>query len=211
MSPGNGSTNGIRTLFLDIGGVILTNGWDREGRRLAIEHFGLEAQEVDERHHLTFDTYEEGKLSLDEYLDRVIFYRDREFSRDEFCGFMMSQSQPLPGTADLLSRLKARHDLKLVAVSNEGRELTEYRIRTFRLDRLIDVFVCSCFVHFRKPDADIYKIALDIAQASPSSTLYIEDRPMFLEVAGSLGIRGIHHTDAASTRTRLAALGLDLP
>ena len=83
----------ISTLFLDIGGVLLTNGWDRKARRLAAETFGLDYEEMDERHHLTFDTYEAGKLSLDEYLDRMVFYEERSFTRNEFRKFMLDQSR----------------------------------------------------------------------------------------------------------------------
>jgi len=204
-------TEPVSTLFLDIGGVLLTNGWDRVARRRAAASFHLDYEEMNERHHLTFDTYEEGKLSLDEYLERVVFHEPRHFTRNEFREFMLEQSRPLPGMIDLICRLKSRHRLKVAVVSNEGRELTEYRIRTFGLGRFIDFFVASCFVHFRKPDRDIYRIALDIAQVAPEQVLYIEDRPMFVEVAASLGIRGIVHQDHETTRRELAALGLALP
>ena len=198
----------ISTLFLDIGGVLLTNGWDRKARRLAAETFGLNEEEMDERHHLTFDTYEEGKLSLDEYLDRLVFYRERSFTRDSFRNFMFAQSRALPEMIELVSHLKTRHRLKIAAVSNEGRELNEYRIRTFGLGRFIDFFISSCFVHYRKPDADIYRIALDIAQVAPDKVICIDDRPMFVDVARSLGIQGVLHTTYELTREALASAGL---
>src|SRR5664279_319489 len=125
----------ISTLFLDIGGVLLTNGWDRKARRLATEKFGLDYEEMNERHHLTFDTYEVGKLTLDEYLDRIVFHEERSFTRDTFRTFMFDQSRALPDMIELVTRLKARHGLKVAAVSNEGRELNEYRIRTYELGR----------------------------------------------------------------------------
>lgn len=198
----------ITTLFLDIGGVLLTNGWDRRARQRAIEEFGLDEDEMNERHHLTFDTYEEGKLTLDEYLTRVIFYQERPFSRETFKAFMFEQSQPYPEMIDLIRNLKARHRLKIAAVSNEGRDLTAYRIRTFGLGSFIDLFIVSCFVHYRKPDADIYRIALDLAQAVPSEVVYIEDRSLFVEVAREWGIRGIPHRDCESTRAALEQWGL---
>jgi putative hydrolase of the HAD superfamily len=200
----------ITTLFLDIGGVLLTNGWDRNARQRAADTFGLDHSDMDERHHLTFDTYEEGKLSLDGYLRRVVFYKERPFSLEEFKAFMFDQSQPLPEALDLMRALKARYGLKIAAVSNEGRELTTFRIKRFGLDSLIDFFISSCFVHFRKPDADIYRVALDISQAAPEDVAYIDDRLMFVEVARELGIHGIHHTGLTSTRTKLANLGLAL-
>jgi putative hydrolase of the HAD superfamily len=198
----------ITTLFLDIGGVLLTNGWDHNARRRAAQAFDLDYGEMDERHHLTYDTYEEGKLSLDEYLDRVVFFEKRPFSREEFRSFMFAQSQPYPEMIGLVRTLKAQYNLKVAAVSNEGRELTIYRIREFDLGSFIDFFVSSCFVHYRKPDADIYRIALDIAQVSPEQVAYLEDRAMFVSVAQGLGIQGILHTGYQSTQTALAALGL---
>jgi putative hydrolase of the HAD superfamily len=201
----------ITTLFLDIGGVLLTNGWDWNMRRLASETFTLDFEELNERHHLTFDTYEEGKLSLDEYLDRVVFYEERPFTRDSFRAFVFAQSRPFPEMIELVCRLKTHYGLKVAAVSNEGRELNAHRIGAFQLGTFIDFFVSSCFVHFRKPDADIFRIALDIAQVEPTRVVYIEDRPMFVEVARSLGIGGIVHTGLNATRKELAGFGLILP
>lgn len=200
----------ITALFLDVGGVLLTNGWDRKARREAAERFNLDYAEMDERHHLTFDTYEEGKLSLDDYLDRLVFYRKRSFSRDEFKQFMFDQSQPFPDMLDFIPRLKLAHNLKVAVVSNEGRELTVYRIKTFKLADFVDCFISSCFVHFRKPDPDIYRMALDVIQAPPEQVAYLDDRAMFVEVAQTLDIQGIHHTGYETTRQALAALGLEL-
>ncbi len=198
----------ISALFLDVGGVLLTNGWDRPMRKRAAETFKLDFDEMDERHHLTFDMYEEGKLSLDEYVYRVVFYKDRPFSGEEFKAFMFNQSQPYPRMIELVRGIKRSHGLKVAVVSNEGRELTVYRIQKFGLAEFVDFFIASCFVHFRKPDADIYRLALDVAQVSPERVVYIEDRFMFVEVAQSLGIRGIHHRDYDTTRAALASLGL---
>jgi putative hydrolase of the HAD superfamily len=200
----------IAALFLDIGGVLLTNGWDHHMRKQAAETFGLDYEEMNERHHLTFDTYEEGKLSLDTYLHRVVFYKQRPFSPETFKSFMFAQSRPYQEMIDLVKALKAQYELKVAAVSNEGRELTVYRIRTFHLKTVIDFFVSSCFVHFRKPDEDIYRIALDISQAPPDRIVYIEDRDMFVEVAESLGIRGLLHRGYEATRQALEELGLEM-
>jgi len=198
----------ITTLFLDIGGVLLTNGWDHTTRRRAADNFGIDYEEMNERHHLTFDTYEEGKLTLVQYLNRVIFYEKRSFSRADFKRFMFSQSQPFPEMIEMIKELKSRYNLKVAAVSNEGRELTVYRIRQFALDEFIDFFIASCFVHFRKPDEDIYRIALDIAQEPPEKVVYIEDRPMFVDVARGLGIRGVWHTGYDTTQKALEKFGL---
>jgi len=200
----------VTSFFLDIGGVLLTNGWDRAMRKAAAEKFGLDFQEMDERHHLTYDTYEEGKLELAEYLRRVVFYTDRLFSPEEFKAFMFAQSQPKPEMINLMRGLKKRYGLRVAAVSNEGRELTAYRVKTFDLGSLMDFFIYSCFVHVRKPDPDIYRIALDIAQTPPENVLYIDDRAMFVEIAADLGIRGIHHTGYETTRAALEEFGLCL-
>ena len=198
----------ITALFVDLGGVLLSNGWDRNSRRRAAAQFGLDFEDLDERHHLTFDTYEEGKLSLKEYLQRVVFCRERSFTMEEFQAFMFDQSLPYPEMLQLVRELKERYHLKVAAVNNEGRELSIHRIRQFSLTQLIDFFVSSCFVHYRKPDADIYRMALDLAQVAPEHVVYIEDRPMFVEVAEGLGIHGIHHTSYESTRAALASYGL---
>ena len=203
-------SSSITTLFLDIGGVLLTNGWDNSIRKRAADKFGLDYDEMNERHHLTFDTYEEGKLSLDEYLNRVVFYRERSFSREEFKAFMYAQSQPYPEMIELMRGLKTQHGLQVAAVSNEGREFTIYRVQQFKLGTFIDFFVSSCFVHYRKPDADMYRIALDIAQVSPDRVIYIDDRALFIEVARGLGIKGIIHSTYESTRAALEGFGLAL-
>jgi len=196
------------TLFLDIGGVLLTNGWDRKIRAKAARHFKLDREEMQERHHLTFDTYEEGKLSLNEYLKRVVFYQKRSFTISQFKKYMFEQSKPYPGMIDLIRTLKNQYDLKVAVVSNEGLDLNEHRIRKYKLGEFIDFFISSCYVHFRKPDPDIYKIALNIAQVSPEQVIYIEDRPLFIQVAKELGIDGILHSDHESTAKTLASMGL---
>jgi putative hydrolase of the HAD superfamily len=200
----------ITTLFLDIGGVLLTNGWDHNTRKRAADRYSLDYDEMNERHHLTFDTYEEGKLSLDEYLNRVVFYQERMFSREEFKTFMYTQSQPFPDMIELMRGLKTQYSLQVAAVSNEGRELAVYRVQQFKLGIIIDFFVSSCFVHYRKPDADIYRIALDIAQVDPQQVVYIDDRPMFVEVAQGLGLQGILHKSRETTQKALEAMGLSL-
>ena len=198
----------ITCLFVDIGGVLLTNGWDHHARERAATHFKLDLAEMEDRHHLTFDTYEEGKLTLEEYLSRTVFHKDRPFTRAQFRRFMFAQSKPYPEMIELIAKLKVRQGLKIVVVSNEARELNSHRIRTFKLDGFVDSFVSSCFVHLRKPDADIFRLALDVAQVPASQVVYVENTPMFVQVAEGLGIRSILHTDYGSTRLKLASLGL---
>ena len=198
----------ITTLFLDLGGVLLTNGWDRHARELAAQQFGLDRREMDERHHLTFDTYESGKLTLEQYLSRVIFYEPRSFTRDAFRDFMFAQSSAYPQMIELVRRLKDTYGLKIAVVNNEGRELNQHRINAFRLGEFVDFFISSCIVHVRKPDEDIYRIALEIAHVPPEQVAYLDDRQMFVQVAEGLGIKGIHHTGYEATVEKLKALGL---
>ena len=199
---------GITCLFLDVGGVLLTNGWDHHARRRAAANFNLEFDEMDNRHHLNFATYEEGKITVQDYLSRTVFYETRPFTRDQFWEFMCAQSHPYPEMIELVTQLKARYGLRIAVVSNEARELNAYRIGRFKLDTLVDCFVSSSFIHLRKPDIDMFRLALDIAQAPPERIVYIENTPMFVEIAERLGIRSILHVDYKSTREKLASFGL---
>lgn len=201
-------TTEITCMLLDIGGVLLTDGWDHRARKRAATSFKLELAEMEDRHRLTFAAYEEGKLTLGEYLDRVVFHQKRLFTRAQFRRFMFAQSKPYPEMIELVARLKVQYGLKIAVVSNEARELNVYRIRKFKLDGFVDAFISSSFVHVRKPDADIFRLALDIAQAPSQQVVYIENTPLFVEIAEGLGIRGIHHTDYRSTCAKLASFGL---
>ena len=203
------STN-ITTLFLDIGGVLLADGWDHHARKRAATHFKIKWAEMEERHQLNFDIYEEGKLTLEEYLNRVIFHEKRSFSRAQFRRFMFEQSKPYPEMIELVRTLKAKYSLKIIVVSNEARELNAYRIRKFKLDRFVDAFISSCFVHLRKPDAEIFRLALDIAQTPARQIIYIENTPMFVQIAEGLGIRSILHTNYRSTCAKLASFELEV-
>jgi putative hydrolase of the HAD superfamily len=198
----------ITCLFLDIGEVLLTDGWDHQARGRAAAAFKLNLAEINERHHLTFETFEDGKLTLEQYLSLVVFYRKRPFTRAQFQRFIFAQSKVCPGMIEMLAQLKLQHSLKVIALSNEARELNAYRIRKFRLNALMDAFVSSCFVQIRKPDAAIFRLALDIAQTPIGEILYIDNTPMFVQIAESLGIQSILHTGIESTRAKLALLGL---
>jgi HAD superfamily hydrolase (TIGR01509 family) len=201
-------TTAITCVFLDIGGVLLTDGWNRQARKRAATTFKLELAEMEDRHHLVFETFEEAKLTLGEYLDWVVFYRKRPFTRAQFKRFMFAQSKPYSPMLRLIRTLKAKYRLKIAVVSNEARELNAYRIQKFKLDEFVDFFISSCFVHLRKPDVDFFRLALDIAQTPARQIVYIEDTPMFVQIAEGFGIRSILHTDYRSTCGKLAALGL---
>ena len=198
----------VTTLFLDVGGVLLTNGWDHLARRRAAKHFKLAWAEMEERHALVFETHEEGRMTFQEYLGWVVFYQKRPFTRGQFRDFIFAQSKPYPGMIELVASLKARYGLKVVVVSNESREMNAYRIRAFKLDRLADAFITSCFVHMRKPDVNIFRLALDVAQTPPARIVYIDNTPMFVQIAEGLGIQSILHVNLKSTCAKLASFGL---
>ena len=204
------NSSGITTLFLDIGGVLLTNGWDTALREQTAEHFNVDYTELDHRHRVTYDTYEEGKMSLETYLRQIIFFEPRNFTTADVQNYILEQAKPYQDTIDLVQRLKAVYGLKIAVVSNEGREIAEDRIARFHLKDFVDFFIVSAFVHFRKPDLDIYRLALDVAHVEPQEVAYIEDRPLLCEVAAELGIHSVLNRSSAETREILAGLGLAL-
>ena len=200
----------ITALFVDVGNVLLTDSWGPAMRQRAVEQFGFDLTEVAQRSQLTFEGYEEGNISLDEYLDWVVFYQPRSFSREALKAFMLAQSQPQLDMIALIRDLKARYGLKVAVVTNDGREFFIHRVRQFELKAFVDFFIVSSFVHYRKPEPAIYRLALDIAQVEPSEVAYIDDQALFVEVARKFGIHAIHHTSYATTRAALAGLGLSL-
>lgn len=194
------ANKGIRTLFCDLGGVLLTNGWDHKSRQKAAELFGFELPEVESRHQLVFGDYECGKLTLDEYLHYAIFFQPRSFSLDAFKEFMLAQSQPFSEMIAWVKQLKEKNNLRVVIVSNEGRELTQHRIKSFNLAELGDFFFVSCFLGIRKPDRQVFRMALDVVQVPPEQILYLDDRQLFVEIAQEMGIKAIRHTDLLTTQ-----------
>lgn len=201
----------VKALLLDIGGVLLTKGWGRTERRACADKFGLDYDEMQERHNIVFYTYETGRISLDEYLRRIVFYQPRDFTPEEFTQYMYLQSQPFQDMMDFTRDLKAAYNLKTVALSNEGREVTMYRINTYGLRSLIDFFVFSCFVRTRKPDPAIYNFAMDQVQLEKNEVVYIDDTRLLCEVSRELEIPTVCHGTVESTRAELENYGLVLP
>jgi putative hydrolase of the HAD superfamily len=190
-----------KILFSDIGGVLLSNGWGHESRMAAAKKFGIDYAEMDVLHDFIFNVWEIGKITLDDYLDTVVFNRPRKFSRKQFRDFMYAQSVQLPSMLPWMIRWKNKHgDLRVISINNEPRELNRYRIHKFDLHRLFDAFISSCEVGMRKPDPSIFLLALGIAQAEPEECMYFDDRTMLVEAARKVGIRAYHHTDFVTTR-----------
>lgn len=190
----------IRALYVDIGGVLLTNGWDSSSRKKAASQFGFDFEAMNARHSLMFGAHELGKISLDTYLEYTVFNEKREFTKEQFVQFMKAQSQPHQEMLDLIRLLKKKHSLKIGIISNEGRELTEHRLKWIDF---ADFYCVSCFVQMKKPDPAIYHLALDLGQIPAHEVIYIDDRELLVKMAISLGFQGLHHTSYATTKAML--------
>jgi len=197
-----------KVLLFDVGGVLLTNGWDRRSRRLACETFDLDWEDFQDRHEFVSADFETGNLTMPEYLRRTVFYRNREFTETEFVGFMQGQSAAMPDSLALLSELANSGRYHLATLNNESRELNEYRIETFRLRDYFSVFLSSCYVGMRKPDEEIYQLAVDVTQRHPEQCVFIDDRELNLECADLAGIRPVHFQNAEQLRSSLGELGV---
>ncbi len=198
----------ITTLFWDNGGVILTNGWDRDARKLAVGTFHLDWEDFEDRHELVLDAFETGALSLDDYLKRTVFYRPRSFTIEDFKKFMFEQSQPFPDSLAFTGELARSRKYLMAALNNESLEINEYRIKTFHLRDYFEAFFSSCYLGVRKPEAGIYKLALKITQREPGECILIDDRGLNLECARELGMNTIQYKNLAQLREDLARFGV---
>jgi putative hydrolase of the HAD superfamily len=198
----------VTTLFWDNGGVILTNGWDRGSRQLAVKQFQLDWADFEDRHELMLNAFEEGHATLDEYLKRTVFYRERGYSIEDFRKFMFDQSQPFPESLEFIGKLAKTRRYAMAALNNESLEINEYRIRKFNLREYFEAFLSSCYLGVRKPQPAIYKLALKITQCEPSECVLIDDRALNLEFAAEQGIRTIQFKDVGQLKADLAAMGV---
>lgn len=198
--------NSIRTLFWDVGGVLLTNAWDHEERDRAVGKFLLQKADFETRHKEAVATFEEGKITLDQYLDRTVFYQPRQFRKDEFKTYMFSLSKPKQEVLELARSLAGKY--LMATINNESREMNDYRIKKFGLSQIFDLFVSSCYVGMRKPDKKIYRLALDLIQKAPNECCFIDDRPVNIEGADKVGMRTVLMRDVAQLKKDLQALGV---
>jgi putative hydrolase of the HAD superfamily len=200
----------ISAIFWDIGGVLLTNAWDGSQRASALTKFNLDPVEFGDRHEMVVSSWERGKISFDEYLDRTVFYRERGFRRETFKDYIYSLSQP-HGEALEIARALARSGRYLMGtINNESRDLNAYRITTFGLQEIFTLFVSSCYVGFRKPEEAIYRMALEIAQRTPEECCFVDDRALNIETAQVLGMHGIRMSDPTQLRDQLKELGVEV-
>jgi putative hydrolase of the HAD superfamily len=199
---------GIHAIFWDVGGVLLSNAWDHTERAAALEHFHLDEKEFHSRHEMVVSSFERGKITLDEYLDRTVFYRDRPFTRDEFRDYMYSLSKPMPEVLVFARGLADSGKYFMGALNNESRELNLHRIEKFGLREIFRLFVSSCFVGLRKPESGIYHLAIEITQVNPEECCFIDDRALNLECAAKLGMRTIQMQGLEQLKSELGKLGV---
>jgi putative hydrolase of the HAD superfamily len=200
--------NKITAIFWDVGGVLLSNAWDRSQRSLTLEHFGVDELDFTDRHEMLVSSFERGKISLQDYLQRTVFYRPRSFTPEDFKKFMFSLSKPCEDTLELAKSFAKSRDYLMATINNESAELNLYRIQTFGLRQIFDVFVSSCYVRLRKPEEAIYRLALDITQRSPNECCFVDDRELNVEAAARLGMNAIHAENAQQLRQEFQKLGV---
>jgi len=198
----------INAIFWDVGGVLLSNAWDREQRQRALQHFALDEVEFDDRHDMLVSSLERGKISLQEYLERTIFYRARPFTREVFTEYMFSLSQPDKETLRLAGELARSGKYLMSTINNESKELNLFRIQTFGLREIFSLFVSSCYVGLRKPEEGIYRLALEITQRPPEECCFVDDRPLNLDSASKLGMHIIRMENAEQLRGEFQRLGI---
>jgi len=198
----------IRAIFWDVGGVLLTNAWDRTQRIAALEHFQLDQEEFHDRHEMVVSSFERGKMTFDEYLDRTVFYRPRPFARDAFRDYMFSLSQPFPEVLQFAQALSDSGTYFMSTINNESRELNYYRIEKFALRQIFRLFISSCFVGFRKPEREIFRMALETTQIPAAECCFIDDRALNLECAAKLGMHALEMQSLDQLRADLAKSGV---
>jgi putative hydrolase of the HAD superfamily len=199
----------ISTILWDVGGVLLTNGWDHNERAAVLKKFQLDTEPFEQRHELANDPWEKGLMTAEEYLLRTVFYEPRSFTPAEFLQAMKERSTLLPHTAmRILQELAASEELELAMLNNEARELNDYRIERFELGRYFDSFFSSCYVGLRKPDPKFFDLALDVLQRDAEEVAFIDDRQGNCDAAAALGIHAIRYLDEAQCVQALERLGL---
>lgn len=203
--------NGINTILWDVGGVLLTNAWDRQQRDAVVACFGLDSSEFEQRHAQVAEAWERDEISVEEYLRRTVFFQPRSFSQAEFLDAMRAESTVLSDSAlGIVRQLAASEEYVLATVNNESRAMNEYRLRKFGLLKIFSAFFTSCYLGVRKPDRRIYQIVLDVLQRDPEDVVFVDDRPENVAAAALLGIHGIRYVGSAQLADELTRLGISL-
>lgn len=198
----------FQIVFSDIGGVLGTNGWGSDLRAKVVSHFNLDEDIIDKRHHLMFDSYERGFLNFEQYLRYVFFHQPRSFELAEVRDLIYAGSVPWPDSISLFHRVKLANKIKLALISNEGQGITEHRMEKFGLPAIADFIVVSHCVHMRKPDAQIWELALNLAHVKVEQAIYVDDREIFVQRAADLGFTAFQHVSVEQTKQNFEKLGL---
>ena len=201
-------TGGPRVILFDVGGVLASNGWDRRARRRAVEHFDLDLEDFQDRHDFVANAFETGHLDLDSYLERTVFYRERPFAPRDLVDFMFGQTEPIAESLEIAAELSASDRFVMATLNNESRALNDHRIEVLGLRDHFSTFFSSCYLGVRKPEPEIFRIAIDVTGSDPDDCVFIDDRRLNLECAALEGMRTILFTDPARLRADLTDLGL---
>jgi len=200
----------ITTLFWDVGGVLLTNGWDTDSRHRVTDDFGLDWYAFQERHELIVGDFEEGRIALDDYLNSTVFYEERDFSREAFRDAMFRQSKPLGEGLEIVEKVTETGNYTQATLNNESTAINEHRIHTFKLRQYFTAFFSSCYLGMAKPDKGLYLAALRITQRKPEECVYIDDRALNAESGRDVGMHAIHYREPVQCMAELRALGVEV-
>ncbi len=198
----------LSLLLWDVGGVLLSNGWDRTARADAAAHFGLDPAELERRHQRVDVAFETGRMAASDYLAATVFYEPRSFAPDAFSKFMRDRSRRYAEAYAAAKELRAADRYLMAALNNESRELNEFRIRTFDLREVFHVFFSSCYTGLRKPEPAAFTHALDLTQRAPDEALFLDDRPENIQAAGRVGLRTLLVRDPTQLREELRRAGV---
>jgi putative hydrolase of the HAD superfamily len=198
----------LRHVFVDIGGVLGTNGWDSAQRQNALEKFKLDKKDFEFRHQEIVGAWEEGRISMEEYMDLAVFHCPRDFTREQFRNFVFSQSVPYPDSIGAVRELAARRTHVVMTLNNESAELNRYRIDHFGLAPIFEAFLSSCWLNARKPTQAFFSRAFGVANANPVDSILIDDREQNIVRAKELGMQTIHCTDPKQLRAQMVAASL---
>jgi putative hydrolase of the HAD superfamily len=202
--------NSKTAVFFDVGGVLLTNGWDHESRKFATQRFNLDWNEFEPLHEKYADALDMGLISVNTYLEKVIFDKPRDFSKTDFYDFMKSRSIPNDGTINIAAQIAAQKKYLMSTLNNESTDLNLYRIEKFGLGSIFQTFLSSCFLGVKKPDPAIYIRALLVTNKRPQETIFIDDRQENLEVPEQLGMGVIHFKDPRQLASDLGEFGIEV-
>jgi putative hydrolase of the HAD superfamily len=196
-------------ILFDVGGVLLTNGWDHIQRTVVLEQFHLDIDAFEARHARPYDAWERDLVTTREYLDATVFYEPRDFTPDEFFAAICAQSVPLPnGGLGILRELASSGKYMLGCLNNEARETNEYRLQLYGLREVFAVAFSSCYLGLRKPEPAIYGRAIDMLGKPAERILFIDDRQENTAAAMAAGMKAIHFDGAEKLREELEALGV---